>query len=505
MSQTPIGAMAPWGLHWFRRDLRLTGNPALRENFRYFQGRTLGVFCFDDKFLAREDFSANRFAFFLQSLEALRKDLQAHGGDLLVVSLGPDEFFSQLWSKLSDRQVTPPAWVSWNRDYEPFARDRDARINLWLQERGVEVRTERDHLLFEPHEVMKADDPSGFYQVYSPFSRAWWKKLQSDEGAQRIKTLAQSRTQWLSAKGPARRFSLQWKDLGLSDLWVDAWEQMNSKNSKRVSVPIPAAGFSVAFQQAEDFRERLTSYRDQRDFPGVHGTSQLSRFFKNGSLTGAQCLESFGLQKLDFAQPSGRLQFLKELIWREFYYSILFHRPDVETQSFLPQYRRLDWPNRQDWFLAWCKGETGFPIVDAGMRELATTGWMHNRVRMIVASFLTKDLLVDWRRGERHFMQYLLDGDLAPNNGGWQWAASTGCDPQPYFRIFNPWLQGQKFDPEGIYIKKFLPELAKVKSSDLHDPEALRPGYPRPIVNHSEQRDLALQIYKSARSSGKLD
>lgn len=187
--------------------------------------------------------------------------------------------------------------------------------------------------------------------------------------------------------------------------------------------------------------------------------------------------------------------FFSELIWREFYYHILYYRPDVEFQSFLSKYRNLDWENNEKYFEAWKEGRTGFPIVDGGMRQLNRTGWMHNRMRMIVASFLTKDLLIDWRWG-KYFMENLLDGDMAANNGGWQWAASTGCDPQPYFRVFNPWLQSQRFDPKGFYIKNHVEELKKADPKDIHKP-VKHIGYPKPIVDHKVQREKVLSLYKS--------
>jgi deoxyribodipyrimidine photo-lyase len=212
-------------------------------------------------------------------------------------------------------------------------------------------------------------------------------------------------------------------------------------------------------------------------------------FFKNGSLTPAQVIAHLGLETTPLKSDRGPTKFLKEIVWREFYYSILWHRPDVEKTAFLPHYADLAWENRKDWFEAWKEGRTGYPIVDAGMRQLKSTGWMHNRVRMIVASFLTKDLLIDWRWGENHFMKELLDGDLAPNNGGWQWAASTGCDPQPYFRIFNPELQSRRFDPDGTYIRAHVPELANLSADEIHLPRS-------PMIDHQAQKAKALALFK---------
>ena len=252
------------------------------------------------------------------------------------------------------------------------------------------------------------------------------------------------------------------------------------------------AGPAAAHKALDDFKNKLELYPIDRDIPGTNGTSHMSIFLKNGSITTGQIIDKLKLNKATYNGNDGKTKFLKELVWREFYYHILFHRPQVETEPFLENYKKLKFPNSEKFFEAWCSGQTGYPIVDAGMRQLNQTGWMHNRVRMIVASFLTKDLLVDYRLGENYFMKTLLDGDLAPNNGGWQWAASTGCDPQPYFRIFNPTLQSQKFDPTGAYIRKFVPELSRLSEKQIHFPQ-------KPIVDHSIQRDKALKMYKAAR------
>jgi deoxyribodipyrimidine photo-lyase len=264
---------------------------------------------------------------------------------------------------------------------------------------------------------------------------------------------------------------------------------------KKVTVPIPPVGGLAALEKLRSFQPKITQYGKQRDIPSVAGTSLLSPFFKNGSLTGAQVIA-----ELDLDRPGklsdGEEKYLKEIVWREFYYHILWHFPKVETTAFLEKFKDLKWENNEKYFEAWKEGKTGYPIVDAGMRQLKKTGWMHNRVRMIVASFLTKDLLIDWKWGEKYFMETLLDGDLAPNNGGWQWAASTGCDPQPYFRIFNPYLQSKKFDPEGKYIKEYIPELKNLSSKEIHEPALNRPKeYPLSIVNHAEQREKALKLY----------
>lgn len=464
-------------------------------------GRVLGLFCFDSKFLAREDFSPNRFAFFMKTLRALRDELRAQGGDLLVVDAAPMEALSQLIEFCDFNDAERPSLVTWCRDYEPFARARDQKVAQALKNLDVPARDFRDHLLFEPSEIVK--DDGSFYQVYSPYARRWLELLNGPSGRERLasQSASESYFQRLESGDLKAVFKMTWKDLAGGRLpFRDALESFERENATRVTIPIPDAGFRAAYARLLEFRERVGSYSEARDIPAEDGTSRLSMYLKNGSLTVPQILAALDLKTVAWGRDDGVTKFVKELAWREFYYQILWHRPDVETGSFLPQYRQMKWEKNEAFFHAWQEGKTGYPIVDAGMRELATTGWMHNRVRMIVASFLTKDLLINWQRGENHFMKLLLDGDLAPNNGGWQWAASTGCDPQPYFRIFNPWLQSKKFDPNGDYIRKYVPELADVPAKALHTPDADRGAdYPAPIVAHDEQRGRALAMYEAVR------
>jgi deoxyribodipyrimidine photo-lyase len=262
-------------------------------------------------------------------------------------------------------------------------------------------------------------------------------------------------------------------------------------------VPIPESGFKAAVDKLNAFKPE--KYKDLRDIPEEEATSGMSVFLKNGSITTSQIVYHLGLKPYD-EKKSSKDTYLSELVWREFYYHILYHKPEVETEEFNSKYSGLKWDNNEKFFELWKEGKTGYPIVDAGMRQLKTTGLMHNRVRMIVASFLTKHLLIDWRWGEQYFMEQLLDGDLAPNNGGWQWAASTGCDAQPYFRVFNPWLQSKKFDPDGHYIKKYIPELSEIESKKLHEPITDHAEYPAPIVEHKASRERAIEVYKSHSS-----
>ncbi len=465
-------------LHWFRRDLRVEGNPSLTKLAHEHQGAVLGVFFFDRNFLSREDFSPARFAFFLDTLEALADALEAQGGALWFGEDGPEAGLRHALTKFK------ASMVGWNRDYEPFARSRDTHLErLLTTELGVRVQTERDHLILEPSEVLKADGTP--YQVFTPFKRKW------------LETLTRTHSERLrpSATLPAlpKRFRLPESVLTAARARRKILAAFRAENASKVKISLPTAGAPAARRALEAFvrSERLARYADARDIPAEAGTSQLSIFLKNGSITAGEILERAELASAIRKPKSSEFCFLNELIWREFYYSILHHFPAVEHEAFNPKYRALAWENRDDFFRAWKEGHTGYAIVDAGMRQLRETGWMHNRVRMIVASFLTKDLLVDYRWGERHFMRELLDGDLAPNNGGWQWAASTGCDPVPYFRIFNPELQGKRFDPTGAYVRRWCPELKRVPDRELHLPR-------QAIVDHAARKVKTLMLYKTS-------
>lgn len=482
-------SLEPYSIHWFRRDLRVEGSPALIQSTRELSGRVLGVFFFDPAFLSRQDFSHDRFAFFLRSLEALRQELHARGGDLLVLGDGPDLGWEKLLAELQTLGRLPQ-WVSWHRDYEPFARERDGRIERMLVDAGIRVRTARDHLVFEPHQILK--DNHTPYQVFTPYSKRWMARLE-EQGLRLPESLHSQ---------PEFRFS--WSQVlsenARREQFRDRSADFERENAPHVRVPLPEAGHRAALQSLDRFKKKLDRYEVLRDLPAESGTSQLSIYFKNGSLTVAQVIQELGLGA---ASTGSRRKFLMELIWREFYYSILSHFPSVEHEEFQTSYRAMTWQNDARLFEAWKEGLTGYPIVDAGMRQLRATGWMHNRVRMIVASFLTKDLLIDWRWGERYFMERLLDGDLAPNNGGWQWAASTGVDALPYFRIFNPELQSKRFDPQGEYIARWVPELASLSPRARHRPTPLerqQMGYPTEVVDHAAQKMRALTLFKDASS-----
>lgn len=523
-----------FGIHWFRRDLRVTGNHLLFENIEKMQGRTIGVFCFDSRFLSRPDFSNVRFAFFLQTLKQLKTDLDVLGIELKVF----DALAVDLFKEIYQFQIENPShhWdlLTFNTDYEPFAVSRDKAVLSWAKEHHLTVKTGRDHLILEPNEVLKPDGSS--YQIFTPFAKNWLLKIQQQDILERLfqsfKPFSKIKFKnFMNNEIFAQHNNLKTKNFKNNesnsmdqfpilsqtdqcDLFLNKNQQILKQQN--IQIPIPPAGYEAGLGVLKKFHKKWVvnkgeKYKQFRDFPALSETSGLSIFLKNGSLTSAQVVasllktflksNSISNSKSSFHQNGFfNLEnvFLKEIIWREFYYSILFYNPHVESQAFQKNYQNLPWENNKEWFSLWQAGRTGFPIVDAGMRQLIQTGWMHNRVRMIVASFLTKDLLIDYRWGEQHFMNWLLDGDLAANNGGWQWAASTGCDAQPYFRIFNPWLQSAKFDPDGEYIKKYIPELKNVSSKNLHNVNAERnfPSYPRPMVDHAVQKNKAIRLFK---------
>jgi deoxyribodipyrimidine photo-lyase len=395
--------LSDYGIHWFRRDLKLEGNPALAANLIKHQGRVLGLFCFDHVFLSRPDFSVNRFQFFLETLSSLKADLREQGGDLLVLDVGPKVAYEQLFTKIKEKGLMLPTTISWNRDYEPFAVKRDSEMGDWFKKQGIQTINERDHLIIEPHEIYKGEDPSATYQVFSPFKKRWIEKFVTSDVQQRL------------ALPKMVPFQIDWKTLFQGTVpFEDQLENYLKQNQAKVTVPIPLAGASVGKKAISVFKPKVKNYGRDRDIPSVSGTSRLSIFFKNGSLTTSQVIREMGLQNKS-SWSEGDEKFVSELIWREFYYYILARNPRVENEAFNVAYKNIKWKNNKSWFEAWKEGRTGFPIVDAGMRELKETGWMHNRVRMIVASFLTKDLHIDWRWGEKYFMEQLLDGDLAPN------------------------------------------------------------------------------------------
>lgn len=425
-------------IFWFRRDLRLHDNAGL---FHALKGGlpVLPLFIFDRNILDElEDKKDRRLNFIYQALQAMKAELNSLGSDLEIRYGFPAAVFMEL---MKEYRITH---VFCNHDYEPYARKRDEEISTLLAGQGSGFHGFRDQVIFEKNEVVR--DNGAPYSIFTPYSRKWKKML--DET--RLRPF------------PCHRYFQGF---------------LQRKPKKMISLDeIGFSAMAYSFPPATWHRELLRDYDRLRDYPAENGTTRLSVHLRFGSISIRALLkDALSLNPV----------FLNELIWREFYQMILWHFPQVVDHAFKPEYDRIRWRNNEQEFQAWCNGLTGYPIVDAGMRELNETGFMHNRLRMIVASFLSKHLLVDWRRGEAYFAKKLLDYDLAANNGGWQWAAGSGCDAAPYFRIFNPYLQAKKFDPLSAYTRKWVPEM------DL-------PGYPSPIVDHAFARERCLQVYKKA-------
>lgn len=426
-------------IFWFRRDLRLEDNAGLYHALR--SGlQVQPIFIFDSNILDDlEDKTDKRVLFIHQALEQIQAQLVGLKSSLDVRHGKPLEVFSQL---LTEYKI---AAVYTNHDYEPYAGERDAAIAATLKEKGIMFHTFKDQVIFEKEEVVKDDGKP--YTVFTPYSRKWKAKL---------------------------------NDFYLKSYPTADYFNGFHKRSPKALPSLEDIGFtagSFSFPDPELDPKIAKKYTEQRDFPAVRGTSRLGVHLRFGTIS----IRQLAKQATELNET-----YLNELIWRDFYHMILWHFPRVgKGLSFKPEYDQIKWRNNEKEFAAWCEGRTGYPIVDAGMRELNTTGYMHNRVRMIVASFLTKHLLIDWRWGEAYFAKKLLDFDLAANNGGWQWAAGSGCDAAPYFRIFNPYLQTKKFDPDGAYIRKWVPEINELT-------------YPRPIVEHELARKRCLDTYAAA-------
>jgi deoxyribodipyrimidine photo-lyase len=443
-------------LVWFRRDLRLGDNTALHEASRRAR-HVVPVFIFDEGILRSPDIGAPRVAFLLESLRSLHKNLEHIGSRLIIRRGRPLEQLRQL-----AREAGAGA-IYWNADHEPYARTRDAEVARLCAAEGWETEAFEDSMVHAPDRILKDDGLP--YAVFTPYYRRWDART-LDPVLPRPKVL---RTPPALKSDPLPAL----EDLGF-----------------RLEITLPPAGEKAAREAMKTFMDRrVSTYGQTRNLPVLDATSRLSPHLRFGTISARTVVhEARSRQKADPTTAGEVGIFISEMAWRDFYKQILWHFPKVATSCFKPAYDAIRWPNDERLFRAWCEGRTGYPIVDAAMRQLNTTGWMHNRLRMIVASFLTKDLLVSWQWGERYFMQKLLDGDLAANNGGWQWAAGTGTDAQPYFRIFNPASQAKKFDPEGRFIEKYLPEANSL-------------DYPPPIVDHSVQRNRALALFKAALPS----
>ncbi|ADB36103.1 cryptochrome/photolyase family protein [Spirosoma linguale] len=430
----------PLSLVWLRRDLRLHDNAALYYALK--SGRpVIPVFIFDRVILdALDDRLDRRVEFLVQEVNRLHDELAKLGSTIIVRYGKPVD----VWKELIETYTIGDVFT--NHDYEGYAKERDKAIGELLAERGIGFHTSKDQAIFERDEVLSGKKTP--YTVFTPYSRKW-KDTLTDFYLKSYPTENYSSHYWQTKPEPA---------ITLADMGFQP-----------VGEPFPAETVSDKL---------LDTYNETRDFPALpHSTSQLSIHLRFGTIS----IRELARQ----AKAADDQTFLNELCWRDFYFQVLDHFPHVEQYSFRREYDQIEWRNNEDEFDKWCRGETGYPIVDAGMRQLNTIGWMHNRVRMITASFLCKHLLIDWRWGEAYFGKKLRDYDLSANNGGWQWAAGSGTDAAPYFRVFNPTAQAQRFDPKSVYIRQWVPEVDK-------------PSYPKPMVDHAMARQRAIDTYRKA-------
>ena len=426
-------------LFWHRRDLRIDDNKGLFEALK--QNEIVHpIFIFDKSILDKLPKNDQRILFIYQEIESLKKSYQNLGSDLWVYYGEPSEIIPKIAQELNCSSVY------FNNDYEPYALQRDQEIQVSLNNIKIEFRGNKDHVIFEKNEVLKDDGKP--YTIFTPYSRKWKANLNEED---------------------LREYSIE-KYSG----------NLVQKQQEEALITLEEMGFES--KVLHDFPDRiakneiLKNYHLSRNFPAVKGTSKLSLHLRFGTIS---------IRKLALIAREQNETYLNELIWRDFYQMIIFHFPKSAENSFKAQYDKIIWEKNEVHFDSWCTGKTGYPIVDAGMRELNATGFMHNRVRMVVASFLTKHLLLDWRLGAAYFAEKLLDFELASNTGGWQWAAGCGCDAAPYFRVFNPQAQQEKFDKSFEYIKKWVPEYGTS-------------SYPEPIIEHKFARERILQRFKAA-------
>ena len=428
-------------IFWFRRDLRLDDNAGL---YHALKGKlpVLPVFIFDKDILGQlEDKDDARVTFIYQTIKNIDVALHKHRSSLLVLHDKP----LQAWHRLLNNYKVKAVYT--NHDYEPNAKTRDEAISELLKKHNIPFNTHKDQVIFEKDEVVKDDGKP--YTVYTPYQRKWYQALQPF---------------FLKAYPNEKYFKNFLKTA-----------TFNLPSIKEIGFEASESGFPPIYYKAF-----IADYSEKRNFPAVNGTTHIGLHLRFGTVSIRELART--------ANGCSEKTWLNELIWREFYMMVMYHFPHTATNAFKPEYDRIKWLNNEQQFEAWCRGETGFALVDAGMRELNATGYMHNRVRMVVASFLTKDLLIDWRWGERYFARKLLDYELASNVGGWQWAAGSGTDAAPYFRIFNPGSQLKKFDPELKYVKKWVPEYADFTK------------YPQPIIDHAFARERCLKAFKAALS-----
>lgn len=460
-------------IHWFRRDLRLSDNCSFYEATQASKN-VIPLFIFDsnilDKLKNKED---KRIQFIMDGVLELKKRLKKTHSTLLILYGNPIKLVPSLAKKLKAHAVYC------NEDYEPYAKTRDSKVKKQLEKISIEFHSFKDHVIFSGHEILKEDGTP--YRVFTPYKNKWLKELNSKQLKHyKFKSQNLAPTNMI----PHSKIK-QFKDIGF-------------KPSSTIK-----GGESEASKKFKAFLKKIKNYKKGRDYISLNATSSLSPFIRFGMISTRELVrQTFSIKN------KGASTWLSEIIWKEFYQMILVQFPHVTQSSFNPKYKFIRWPGSNIHFNKWKQGKTGFPLIDAAMIHFANTGIMHNRLRMIVASFLVKDLLVDWKKGEKYFSEKLLDYDLASNNGGWQWCASTGCDAQPYFRVFNPVSQSKKFDPDGTFIKTHLPILKNYSSKEVHFPAncslsrqievgcVIGKDYPLPIIDHDIQRKKAIELFK---------
>ena len=467
-------------LVWFRRDLRDFDHAALYHALKT-SSQVFCIFVFDteilDKLSNKQD---RRVEFIWESVKELKAALQANGGDLIVMHGKARELIPTYALQANIHAVFA------NRDYEPSAVARDAEVAAKLAQNNIEFHSFKDQVLFEKDEILSLSNKP--YSVFTPYKNAHLKKLDD----------------FYLKPYPVDGYIHNYAKVAPSNLI--SLESMGFVRTNLADVRLPT-GMSGGAQLFADFETRMHQYKDARNFPAVKGVSYLSVHLRFGTVS----IRHLARQARNHAN-AGSQTWLNELIWRDFYSQILHHHPQVAAgRAYKAEFENLPFPNDEALFKAWCEGKTGYPLIDAAMRQINSTGFMHNRLRMVVACFLVKDLLIDWRWGERYFAEHLIDFDLSANNGGWQWAASTGCDAQPWFRIFNPITQSERFDAAGKFIRKYVPELANCSDEEIHAPWQMSSlmqqlcnviigkDYPTPIVDHATQRALALDLHKNCQ------
>lgn len=454
-------------LHIFRRDLRLEDNTALIAALTL-SNEVIPCFIFDKRQIEHNDYKSDHCIQFMSaSLQELDIALRKKGSKMYFFYGVTEKIINQL---IDDQKIQA---IFLNRDYTPFSKERDNQIELACRDHGIAYHCYADALLNEPEQVLKPNNTP--YTIFThAFNRAKQLKIE---------------------KPKKNHFSNYYK----KPITGEDTRTLSKLLQRQNPSIVLKGGRKEALQLLKKIPQ-LSNYQDKRNIPSTNSTTHLSAHNKFGTVSIREVYDTI-VQSLGKNHP-----LIRELYWRDFFTHITFHFPRVLGHAFQKKYSAIQWNSNEKKFQRWCQGLTGFPIVDAGMRELNTTGFMHNRIRMIVASFLTKDLHLDWRRGEKYFAQKLVDYDPAVNNGNWQWAASTGCDAQPYFRIFNPWLQQKKFDPDCIYIKHWIPELQDYSARDIHTLykklSSLSPSYPTPIVNHAVESQKAKERYAKCQGRG---